>query len=263
MRTDFFNEAIVTAMLAASSSQEEGTPETGAGGEDLTKADALRERLITLMDRADRSAAQAGMPGDLVEAADFAVCAFIDETLLSSASWRGRTEWLKKPLQFTRHGTATAGEDFYRVLDSLLEEAEKKAPFLARSEEEAEDARKREDADARNPLYAVLEIFALCLAQGFTGMFYNNREAIQNELDKIGRFVPAVKRRAESFSFSPAGESEKQGALRRTTDLIRRFDFLDWALWIIPPALTALLYVLCETRLDEFLQAFLHGSSLP
>lgn len=259
MKTDFFNEAIVTAMLAAASEQGEETPESEADGEDVTKAGALRERLITLMDRADRTAAQTGMPGDLVEAADFAVCAFIDETLRSSASWRGRTEWLTKPLQFTRHGTVTAGEDFYRVLDSLLEKAEKKTPFLACSED-AGDTRKREEA---KPLYPVLEIFALCLAQGFTGMFYNNREAIQSRLDAIGRFVPAVKRRAEPFSFSPAGNVEKQGSLRRATDLIRRFDLLDVALWILPPALTALLYVICKTRLDELLQAFLHGNALP
>lgn len=258
MRADFFNESIVTAMLAAASRQGEETAETGADGEDLTQAGALRARLITLMDRADKTAAQAGIPGDLVEAADFAACAFIDETLRSSPSWRGRTEWLTKPLQFTRHGTVTAGEDFYRLLDSLLEEAEK-TPFLTCSEE-AGDTRKREEA---NPLYPVLEIFALCLAQGFTGMFYDNREAIQSRLDAIGRFVPAVKRRAEAFSFSPAGELAKQGTLRWTTDLIRRFDLLDWALWTLPPALTVLLYVICETRLDELLQAFLHGNSLP
>lgn len=263
MRTDFFNEAIVTAMLAASSGASPETPEQDTGGEDMALADVLRERLTALMDKADRTAAQTGMPNDLIEAADFAACAFIDEALLSSAAWSGRMDWLKKPLQFSRHGTATAGEDFYRVLDSLLEQAEKKASVPPPSGEwEIADPHVAEEADAQNPLHAVLEIYALCLAQGFTGMFYSDPKAIQDRLEAIGRFVPAVRHRAEPFFFAPAAKGEKQGALRGALDLLRRFDPLDWALWILPPVVTALLYGICVTRLDQFLQPFLQGSSL-
>jgi type VI protein secretion system component VasF len=203
------------------------------------------------MDRADRKAVQTGMTHELAEAADFAVCAFIDEVLLSSASWPGRADWLQRPLQFARHDTATAGEDFYRLLDVLLEEAENTTPVAAG----------REEPGAREPLLAALEIFALCLAQGFSGMLYGDPAAIRGKLDKIGRFVPAVAGRGEPFLFVPAGKAEKRGALRRTADLFRRFDLLDWALWIAPPVLTGLFYRACEIRLDQILQPLLQGSA--
>ncbi|MDR3176377.1 MAG: DotU family type IV/VI secretion system protein [Desulfovibrio sp.] len=261
MAADYFNEALLTAMLAASNDAGE-TPPPDPDGEDQTRADTLRERLIALMDRADKNAVQAGIPNDLVEAADFAACAFIDETLLSSASWRGRPDWLKTPLQFARHGTATAGEDFYRILDALLESAGEKTPVALPLKAHASgNAPTPEETGQRGPLHAVLEIFALCLAQGFTGMCYGNPEAVRERLDKIGHFVPAVRHRAEPPFLAPAGKAEEQGLLRRAADMFRRFDTLDWILWIIPPVLTALLYRVCEMRLDQLLQPFLQGNA--
>ena len=262
MRTDFFNEAIVTAMLAASSDDAGDTRQSDPDGGDLARADALRERLVALMDRADKAAVQAGMPNSLVEAADFAACAFIDEALLSSATWRERLNWMRKPLQFERHETATAGEDFFRLLDSLLEEAEKKAPVgpLSATHDSGGTPNSTE-TPSRDPLHAVLEIFALCLAQGFTGMFYGNPGAIRDRLDKIGRFAPAVGRRVEPFFLAQAGKTGEREPLRSAADLFRRFDPLDWVLWLVPPALTALLYRVCETRLDQLLQPLLQGSA--
>lgn len=261
MRTDFFNEAIVTALLAASSPG--GAPPDAAAvedaEEDLGRADVLRERLAALLERADRAAVQAGIPKDAVEAADFAVCAFIDEALLSSASWRGRVDWLKNPLQFVRHGTATAGEDFYRILDSLLEEAENKAAVPLPLTEDAVTRPAPEEDDARDPRRAAPEIFALCLAQGFTGMFYGDPAAIRDRLEKIGRLVPAVGHRGPFFV--PSEKKKERRPLRTVAGLFRRFDPLDWLLWLIPPALTALFYWVCETRLDQLLQPFLQGSA--
>jgi type VI protein secretion system component VasF len=264
MRTDFFNEAIVTAMLAASSGNGEAAPQSGPEEENLARADALRERVLVLMDRAGRAAMQAGIPNDLVEAADFAVCAFIDELLLSSASWRGRLDWMKQPLQFTRHGTATAGEDFYRLLDGLLEEADRHAAFAPPGEvQNSAGPPVREHASAHNPLYAVLEIFALCLAQGFTGMLYGNPKAVRERLDSIGRFTPALSGRAAPIFFTPAEKAEEREVVRKGANLFRRFDLLDLGLWIVPLLLTALLYRVCETRLDRLLQPFVQGSVLP
>lgn len=263
MRTNFFNEAIVTSMLTASAGAGEETARSGPDG-DPAGAEDLRERLIALLDRAGRAAAQAGISADLVEAADFAACAFIDELLISSASWRGRMDWLQKPLQCVRHGTATAGEDFYRLLDSLLEQAAAKAPLAPQAATlDVAGQPLREDADARSPLHAILEIFALCLAQGFTGMYYDDPKAIRDRLDRIGRFVPAVSRRAEPFFFAPAEKTEQRGPMRRGADLIRRFDLLDLGLWLVPTVLTLLLYYVCRTRLDRLLHTFLQGSALP
>ena len=263
MRADFFNEAMVTAMLASSSCIGGETPQSDPSGEDLTRAEALRQRLNLLMDRADRTALQAGMPNDLVEAADFAACAFIDEALLSSASWSDRLDWLKNPLQFTRHRTATAGEDFYSLLDSLLEKVRETAPIATLpSTHDSGDTPPSQEAEACDPLHAVLEIFALCLAQGFTGMLYDRPEGIRDRLNTIGRFVPAVRNRAEPLFLTPPAKSGKQSSLRRVSGLLQRFDLLDWVLWIVPPVLTALLYHIFKAQLDQLLQPFLQGSAL-
>lgn len=261
MRTDFFNEALVMAMLTAASSAVAQTPQSVPDDERPMEADTLRERLTTLMDQGGKIAVQAGMPGDLITVSDFAACAFIDEVLLSSSSWRGRLEWLKKPLQFTRHGTATAGEDFYRLLDDLLEKAGKKTSAAIMPEAQTADAMSAaQEIGPRDPLHAVLEIFALCLAQGFTGMLYDNPHGIRDRLERIGRFIPAVARRSEPFFLAPLEKMEKQEPLRKAADLARRFDLLDVALWIVPPLLTLLLYRMYQARLDQFLQPFLQGS---
>ena len=250
MKADFFNEAIITAMLAASSHSEEG----GDSHEELLHPDMLRERLILLLDQARRAAVQEGMPPELAEAADFAVCAFIDEVLLSSTLWTGRLNWLKKPLQLQRHSTATAGEDFYALLNSLLEQAAGKAPVAGPGGAGQEENANRE----YGAIVAVLEIFALCLTQGFTGMHYANLDAIDAQLDKIGRFVPALGR---SGKISLPKPEAAQGAksLSRGGELLRRFDILDIALWVAPLLITLLIYHACRSRLDELLHAFLQG----
>ncbi|MDL2216843.1 DotU family type IV/VI secretion system protein [Desulfovibrio sp. OttesenSCG-928-M14] len=263
MRTDFYNEAIVTAMLVASASGESTAMQTGTDNAMLTGADVLREHLSQLMDRGGKTAVQAGMPNTLIEAADFAASAFIDEILLSSPLWKDKGEWLKKPLQFSRHGTATAGEDFFRVLDGLLEEAEKTTPVETNPINDLgqSPSPELEGSAFSSPLHATLEIYALCLAQGFTGMFYGNPAAIQAKLANIGRFVPAVRQREEPFFMPPAPQTER-GPKRRVADTFRRFDPLDWLLWLIPPVVTFLVYRMLEVRLDLLLQPFLQGSAL-
>jgi type VI protein secretion system component VasF len=227
--------------------------------EELTRAEALRERLLMLMDQANSNAMREGLPNELIVAADFAVCAFIDEVLLSYAFWRDQAGWLKKPLQFVRHGTATAGEDFYRLLDGLLEEAGKKCPAIppVNSQNPSKPPNGKEAA-ASNHIGATLEIFALCLVQGFTGMFYDNPKAIRKRLDEIGRFVPAVSCPGQ-FITALSEKTARPGPLKRRLNLFPGFTLLDWALWLIPLVLTALLYHMCRIKVEHLLQVVLRG----
>jgi type VI protein secretion system component VasF len=279
MRTDYYSEALVTAMLLAAPAapaQGEGSaalPEA-AGSESPVPQEAasLRNYLDGLLTRGRRAAIQAGFSRENAEAADFAVAAFIDEILLSSPSWPGRTEWMRTPLQFARHGTATAGEDFYRLLDLLLAKAEAKAalPALAHAPSPQptapNPAQTGENPDSPTPsdrltdegLEATLEIFALCLAQGFTGMLYDDIPALSAKLESLARFVPALAVRQAPPSLSPTGKSPHAG---RARNALRRFDLLDVFLWLAPVAFTALLYLLCQTRLDEALRPFLQGGA--
>ena len=275
MRSDFFNEALVTAMLAASSGKSDSPsvvqPDDPHNGE-LTQADILREHLTTLMDNANRAAIQQGIPPDLVETADFAISVFIDETLLSSPTWSGRTAWMKKPLQFTRHDTATGGEDFYRLLDTLMEQCgqtagettgESGVQSVQTGGHIALDPHHANEHATSTPLHATLEIFALCLAQGFTGMYYGDPVVIQQKLQALGKHVPAVARcREPFFSVEPVPVNEKN-SLARTSGSWKRFDLLDLLLWTIPPALTIFLYHLCSSRLDQLILPFLQGGPHP
>ena len=277
MRSDFFNEVLITAMLAASY----GTDNTPASsdGDTMAQAGVLETRLTTLMDEAGKKATLAGMPQELVEAADFAICAFVDEILLSSPAWQGHAEWMMRPLQFVRHETATAGEDFYSLLDSLLNDAQQRlpslptdAPLCAGNTSQSNEwessgidqgLHHTEETPAQKSLRACLELFALCLAQGFTGMYYAEPAKISAKLRAIGAYVPSVATQDEFFSLAPPQQSHELPSRPKASNLVMRFDLLDVLLWAVPPALTLILYTLCSHRLDQIILPILHGGPQP
>lgn len=99
-----------------------------------------------------------------VQQAMFAVCAFIDEKLLES-DWSERDEWSKKTLQQTYFDTNIAGQLFFQKLDSLNENIELEQQ--------------------------VREVYLYCLAQGFSGCYFNAgeqsflQELIQNNYELL------------------------------------------------------------------------------
>lgn len=73
--------------------------------------------------------------------ARFAICAWIDEAILSS-NWQGKGRWQADPLQRVYYQTADAGEEFYQRLNKLgLQQGD------------------------------VREVYYLCLAIGFRGRY--------------------------------------------------------------------------------------------
>ena len=84
-----------------------------------------------------------------VELAFFAICAFIDEKLLES-DWSEKEEWSKKTLQQSHFDTNIAGELFFSKLDAL-----------------------NENSDVEQQ---VREVYLYCLAQGFSGCYFNAGE---------------------------------------------------------------------------------------
>ena len=277
MRSDFFNEALITAMLAASCGT--GNTPASSDGDTLAQAGVLETRLTALMDEAGKKAALAGMPQELVEAADFAMCAFVDEILLSSPAWQGRAEWMMRPLQFIRHETATAGEDFYSLLDSLLNDAQQKLPPLATeaplydgnapkfgnlaNSGISQGLHHTEETPAQKSLRACLELFALCLAQGFAGMYYAEPAKISAKLRAIGDYAPSVATQGKFFSLAPLQEPHELPSRPKASKFLMRFDLLDVLLWVLPPALTLILYTLCSHRLDQLILPILYGGPQP
>ena len=87
------------------------------------------------------------------DSARFAVCAWVDEAILSSA-WTQKSQWQKEPLQRVYYQTSDAGEEFFEKLNGL-------------------DLQQRE----------VREVYYLCLALGFAGRFCKpGDETLLNQL---------------------------------------------------------------------------------
>jgi type VI secretion system protein ImpK len=98
------------------------------------------QRLINESEANARGASFSDADFDL---ARFAVCAWIDESILNS-SWRDRLQWQKELLQKQYYSTTDAGEIYYEKLNGL--------------------GLQQQD---------VREIYYLCLAMGFKGRYCN------------------------------------------------------------------------------------------
>jgi type VI secretion system protein ImpK len=113
------------------------------GARDLPPPDVLQRRIEGLLDQMARKAEEAGLSGPDIDAIKYAIIAFIDEQILRS-EWPGRMQWLARPMQLTHFGENTAGEGFFTRMEQLRQEP-------ARSH--------------------VLEIYFLCVALGFQGVY--------------------------------------------------------------------------------------------
>lgn len=106
---------------------------------------ALRAEVKRLFAEIDAGGQAAGKDPSLVQAVRYALCAFLDELVLSS-SWNIRQDWASRPLQMEYFNDFTAGEEFYRRIDALRG---------------SDDPARRE----------VLEVYVLILGLGFRGKY--------------------------------------------------------------------------------------------
>ncbi len=94
-----------------------------------------------LLEESKAKALGAGISEGDYDLARFAICAWIDEAILSS-KWEGRAQWQREQLQRIYYGTTDAGELFFEKLNALgLQQRD------------------------------VREVYYLCLAMGFTGRY--------------------------------------------------------------------------------------------
>lgn len=103
----------------------------------------LRNDIQRLLSESERCLQENRFPTEDYQLGRFAVCAWIDEAILSS-SWDYRGQWQKEQLQRLYYNTTEAGEEFFDKLNKL-------------------GPQQRE----------VREIFYLCLAMGFKGRYCN------------------------------------------------------------------------------------------
>jgi type VI secretion system protein ImpK len=101
-----------------------------------------RRRYDDLLQQAGQCCQDAGFDEDDRQMALFAVCAWIDETILCS-EWPERGRWQEDQLQRLHFQTMNAGEEFFARLAELDPEAT-----------------------------AIREVYAYCLALGFKGRYF-------------------------------------------------------------------------------------------
>lgn len=101
-----------------------------------------RRRFDDLLDQARQCSQEAGSNEDEWREALFAVCAWIDETILCS-EWPERGRWQEDQLQRLHFQTMNGGEEFFTRLAALDPEAT-----------------------------AIREVYAYCLALGFKGRYF-------------------------------------------------------------------------------------------
>jgi len=113
----------------------------------------VRHNVLRLMSESESCLAANGFSAEDSDLAKFALCAWVDETLLSM-QWPGRSQWQKEQLQRLFYKTTRAGEEFFERLNGL-------------------GVHQRD----------VREIYYLCLGLGFSGKYIHDEDRFL--LDKL------------------------------------------------------------------------------
>lgn len=119
----------------------------------------LRRHAMDALRRFEDQARGAGVANETVMAGRYALCASLDESVMSTP-WGGQSEWAQNPLLVTLHREAWGGEKFFDVLERVAREPGKFADLL--------------------------ELQYLCLAFGFAGK-YHVRERGHEQLADVQR----------------------------------------------------------------------------
>jgi type VI secretion system protein ImpK len=117
-----------------------------SGRQPLTDLETFRRRMKAALKEIEREAGAAGYGSTEIRDAQFAVVAFLDETILSSKNQKAE-EWRKRPLNIELFGQAIAGDVFFDKLNDI-----------------------ERSADSQH-LADLLEVYLLCLLLGFEGRF--------------------------------------------------------------------------------------------
>lgn len=136
--------------------------------------DAFAQGMAEFVEEFGRNAARQGAASGDIEAAKYAFCAAIDETILGSG-FPMRDDWSRRPLQLMTFGQQLAGENFFDKLESL---------------------RLRGGAHLQ-----ALEVFHMCLLLGFQGKYIlEGQEKLHYLSARLGDEIAAMKGRRGGFA---------------------------------------------------------------
>lgn len=180
---------------------------------DQVKADILR-----LLSQSETSLRDGLVSQEDYDLARFAICAWVDETILNSP-WREKNRWQTEQLQRQYYQTTEAGEEFFERLNTL-------------------GLHQRE----------VREVYYLCLAMGFKGRHIHEGDEFLLEQLKTSNLkllmgtslgLPSLDRDDLFPEAYPAVVEETEAQTRKF-----RFSMLTWACLGVPVVLFALLYLI-------------------
>jgi len=150
-----------------------------SGRQRVQDTENFRARMLQALREISSTAARKSYSAEDVQEAHFAVVAFLDETILTHDPCS--TEWARKSLGEELFGQRSAGEVFFKRLETL-----------------------RANRDSQS-LAEVLELYYLCLLLGYEGKFAGGSKAelqllMTNLRDRIERIF------GRTPEFSPDGE---------------------------------------------------------
>ena len=166
----------------------------------------LRKHALDEVRRFEEQARQSGVQNDMVMAARYALCAGLDEAVLSTP-WGGQSEWAQNPLLVALHHEAWGGEKFFDVLDRVSRDPAKYVDLM--------------------------ELQYLCLAFGFAGK-YQVKDRGHEQLADVQH---ALYRRIRTLRTPPEPELSLhwRGLEDRRNPVIR---YVPW--WVVAAAALAI-----------------------
>ncbi|VVP53177.1 type IVB secretion system protein IcmH/DotU [Pseudomonas fluorescens] len=144
-------------------------------GRQVTSVSAFEASVDTFFKTLERDARSANYSVEQVKDTQYALCAFLDESVLRSGDNELRRHFELQPLQFRYFGVHLAGEGFFEKIDSLR-------------------------GDVKQNL-DVLEVYHLCLALGFEGKFsLGQKDQLRYLANTLGQDIARFRKTPKALS---------------------------------------------------------------
>ncbi|MBI6740516.1 type IVB secretion system protein IcmH/DotU [Pseudomonas syringae] len=144
-------------------------------GRQAISVTAFESSVDTFFTNLERQARSANYSVEQVKDAQYALCAFLDESVLRSGDNDMRRHFEMEPLQFRYFGVHLAGEGFFEKIELLR-------------------------ADVKKNL-DVLEVYHLCLALGFEGKFgLGQKDQLRYLANTLGQDIARYRKTPKALS---------------------------------------------------------------
>ena len=144
-------------------------------GRQVTSVSAFEASVDTFFKALERDARGANYSVEQVKDTQYALCAFLDESVLRSGDNELRRHFELQPLQFRYFGVHLAGEGFFEKIDALR-------------------------GDVKQNL-DVLEVYHLCLALGFEGKFsLGQKDQLRYLANTLGQDIARYRKTPKALS---------------------------------------------------------------